>query len=331
MFLSELQSHAPSLERGDGLGVFEKHSEPELECENSDSSTTSSVTSVSVPTSPLNLECMPTNLFIDPLDDPFLSSFTDISTLQENFPLVTGGLSSPSPLVSGGLRSPSPLECNTVNVAVIESSESNVNSTERRLLNLSECIDLLTNTSSTAHLTAGTPPSSPTTTTSSSTCSSPQTSLFLCDFDFSVLSNDLFATAASTSTTEPNTPSSSTDSSSPSHDPDIALVLEAPPSHHQAPPTTGISAATGRKRKALADDRPESPSSEPEGTGHRKIRQDKNNMASQVCRAKRRQRSKQMERRVGDLEGENQKLREQEQELTVEIEKLKKLLLERLA
>ena len=62
-----------------------------------------------------------------------------------------------------------------------------------------------------------------------------------------------------------------------------------------------------------------------------KVRRDKNNKASQVSRAKRRQRQREMNDRVGELETQNKQLREKELELTAEIERMKKLLLERLS
>lgn len=336
LFLSELQSHAPcdplTLEDSDlnltGLGELEL----EQECNDSGSSPTSSVTSYSVPTSPPTLECMPQDLFNDPMDDPFLSSFTDISVLQESFPLL-----------SGGMDNRSLLDCN-VNIEVVKSSESSVDSTQQKLLNLAECIDLLNTSSSSSRLPSTSPavatpsasPVSPAVSTSSSPETPHQTALFLCDFDFSAISTECLTNLVST-----------TDSTLLS-----AAVQQTPTSPlHQAHPTSHETTPTGcsgnqatsknpRKRESPEQIAPESSSkvvlvsSESLETGSsvdkHKIRRIKNNKASQVTRAKRRQRRKNMEERVGELEEENERMREQEKELTVEIEKMKKLLLDKL-
>lgn len=346
MFLSELQSHSPSdplaLEDSGnltGLEMFMENSNLERECNKtvSDSSPTSSVT-----TSPVPLECTPTDLFIDPMDNPFLSNFTDVNVLQEDFPLLTGGLEKPSPLLKGVLDSSSPVERNDVKVDVIDSSECSVSSTEQKLLNLSECIDLLNASSATPITSISPSPSSPVTgisSTASSPETPPQNSLFLCDFDFSAISEECLASLISTS--ELMTPFPVTHvqlaPDSPRH--------ETPPTSHDTTPTCSSDGQLTsdckpcRKRKSSVAQLPPnttskvvlvSSDSEAGDTDKCKVRRDKNNKASQVSRAKRKQRHKNMAGRVGELEDENEKLRVQEKELTAEIEKMKKLLLDRL-
>lgn len=350
MFLSELQSHAPSdtlaLEDSDNLtGLEMLTSNLEQECTVSDSSPTSSVTSFSAP-SPLPLEHTPTDLFIDPMDDPFLSNFTDISILQEDL-LLTGGLEKPSPLLTGVLDNSSPLECDDVKVDVIDSSEHSVSSTEQKLLNLSECLDFLSASSATPVTSTPPSPSSPVSGISSTVASPetpPQTSLFLCDFDFSAISEECLASLISTSSTGEPTPSPVTH---------VQLIPDSP--RRETPSTfretTPIDSSDSqvtfgckncRKRKSPAEQlQPEVSSKvvlvssdsryvETGDTDMRKIRRDKNNKASQVSRAKRKKGRKNMAGRVGELEEENESLRVQEKELTVEIEKMKKLLLDRL-
>jgi hypothetical protein len=60
-------------------------------------------------------------------------------------------------------------------------------------------------------------------------------------------------------------------------------------------------------------------------------RRQKNNVASQVSRAKRRAKNSAMFDREGELESENAMLRIKEKELTDEIERLKNILVHRLS
>ena len=60
-------------------------------------------------------------------------------------------------------------------------------------------------------------------------------------------------------------------------------------------------------------------------------RRQKNNVASQVSRAKRKAKNTAMFDRVGELESENAMLRIKEKELTNEIERLKNILVHRLS
>ena len=62
----------------------------------------------------------------------------------------------------------------------------------------------------------------------------------------------------------------------------------------------------------------------------KKVRRDKNNVASRVSRAKRKERRKALDVRADELEEDNARLRVRVAEMTAETERLKKLLLERL-
>jgi hypothetical protein len=316
MFLSELQSHTPSdplaLEKSGltGLEMFERESKLEQECDisGSDTGPTSPVTNFSVPSSPPTLECMPTNLFTDPLDNPFLSNFTDISVLQETSPSLMEDLENPSPLLTEVLKTPVLVESDSVKVDVMESSD---NITQQNLMNLTECIDLLTKSATPLAST----PSSPLCSVSSDP-SSPETplrdSMLICDFDFSAVSEE--------------------------HLTDLIAAVSSVPLH-ETPPTatpTGCSdSKTPRKRKLSTEElAPELSSkvfrSNPDLVHKHKVRRDKNNLACRVSRAKRKHRRQNMEGRVGELESENERLRMQEKELIAEITEMKKLLLDKL-
>ncbi len=62
-----------------------------------------------------------------------------------------------------------------------------------------------------------------------------------------------------------------------------------------------------------------------------RIRREKNNVASVVSRAKRRQRVKGIKEREEELQVENKKLRAQVEEITIETEKLRILLVQKLS
>ncbi len=66
------------------------------------------------------------------------------------------------------------------------------------------------------------------------------------------------------------------------------------------------------------------------GEEKRKVRRDKNNKASQVSRARRKQRRKDFELRAEELVEENGRLRVQVETISTEIARLKQLLVERL-
>lgn len=92
------------------------------------------------------------------------------------------------------------------------------------------------------------------------------------------------------------------------------------------------SSTTVASRKRTASDMELDTSADPPAPKKTKLtRRQKNNVASQISRAKRKAKNTSMFDRVGELESENDILRIQEKELTAEIEKLKKLLVERLS
>ena len=92
--------------------------------------------------------------------------------------------------------------------------------------------------------------------------------------------------------------------------------------------TSKVTKSRKRQRSDFESDNGESA---PEAKKTKSSRREKNNVASQVSRAKRRAKNTAMFDRVGELESENATLRIKEKELTDEIEKLKKLLVLRLS
>ena len=331
MFLTELQSHAPSAlsqseDSGDliRMGIFDHIVEPELH---------SGPTSVpDSPPSPLPaLECMPVDS--DPLDDPFLASFTDVSLLQENCPLFSGGLDDSPPVPP----SPAPqLTDNSVNVTIVESSIYNSNTCSQGVLDLSECVNSLVNSSpsdplSSSSTSSSTTPSVPSP-VSMETHSHQTSHLF--DFDFSAISEqDLTNVINQFSEATPSPPSISTTPLSSSSTSRETTPLS---DDRHAPVDTSVVPKQNRKRKSI-----DSPSTEgrkvpriscdTESVGDKKkVRRDKNNVASRVSRAKRKERRKALDVRADELEEDNARLRVRVAEMTAETERLKKLLLERL-
>lgn len=87
---------------------------------------------------------------------------------------------------------------------------------------------------------------------------------------------------------------------------------------------------TKRLRLSSSSSSASEPTTATSDVDKQKTRRDRNNKACQVSRAKRRQHRLEMSQRVGQLEAENERLRQQEGELAAEIEKMKNLLLARL-
>lgn len=347
MFLSELQTHTPSEPQGSegsealiGLGVSGNNPELELEWDSASPSVPSSL----VPTSPPSLECMPTNSFTGSIDDPFLNSFTDISLLQERCPLLSGGRVKSVPPVHTTPQD------SDVNVTVVKSSECDANSAtvNQEVFDLSDCVNYLTSTPST--LTS--PPLSPT--TSLSTATSPASTnpqhLLLCDFDFTAITDQDMASIVShlSSATTPDSPLSTT-SDTPSLDGSLTSTFsDAVPSsdvftsHEASPSNDGKPVARKSRKRKVVGSSSDLPAEKASKVIHQasselsvkekcKIRRDKNNKASQVSRAKRRQRGVDMSVRAEELVEENARLRVQVEELTAETQTLKRLLVERLA
>lgn len=253
-------------------------------------------------------------MFTDPMDDPMLSNFTDISSLlQDGCPLLSAA-AEPEPC---DCLDRTPATAEQHEVAVLDSSKLSV--TEDKTLDLSECIELLTSSPSqfsntTTTLTNTTPSSSIASSSSSSSIPSPadslQTSLLLCNFDFSanlLQQQETFVAQSAQISGEDQ------------------RKRKSLPSAEASPETT--------KRLRLSSSSSSSASaSEPttSDVDKQKTRRDRNNKACQVSRAKRRQHRLEMSQQVGRLEAENERLRQQESELAVEIEKMKNLLLARL-
>ena len=89
--------------------------------------------------------------------------------------------------------------------------------------------------------------------------------------------------------------------------------------------------ATKSQKRPASDLDSDTGDSAPDAKKTKLTRREKNNVASQVSRAKRKAKNTAMFDRVGELESENAMLRIQEKELTNEIERLKKLLVHRLS
>ena len=341
MFLSELQDGhtSSSLEDGAGTRVTEveiSKQDTDLESEYgiSDSGFNSSVSSSAGPVSPASpsLECMPVNSLTD-LDNPFLSNFTDISLLQE----TQIPLEHTDPLISGGVdnATPStPLECNVV----VSSSECDVHtSRDQEVFDLSDCVNLL-GTSSISDLPLPIPSSSPATVVSPTI--TPRLSFPFNPYDLSSDSNQELARALSSVTNDsPSDSELDFNSFFAQETPSPNGSVESSSSDvffPNSPSSNDAHLKISRKRKNDETISEEiSLKKTREVTEHgsvdkRKFRQEKNNQASKVSRAKRRERNKKMSSRVKELEVENEKLQAKVEEITAETEKLKKLLVQRL-
>ena len=286
------------------------------------------------------LECNDTSGFTDPLDNPFLTECTDFSDfLQDPCVLnVSTMLTSTNTTTSSSSSSQS----FSLNVSSDFSlSQSPIRSNTDIHDNISDTHDLnlldLSQTSSTVP-------------------SFDATELENLDIDFSVFSADTLslvpgspdelttdlsimltqAQPQSTPTTpghevsrdQPTTNSKSDDVSFESSTPSPSTVNDEL-SVHERPIGSPI-ADTPRKRTA-SDMESDTGNSAPDPKKTKMTRRQKNNIASQVSRAKRKAKNVAMSDRVSELESENAMLRIQEKELTTEIERLKKLLVTRLS
>ena len=216
-----------------------------------------------------------------------------------------------------------------VDVTVVTASQfSNV--VDNPVFNLSDCVEFLTSPSSTNPLclsdaqscTPGTPVPSPPTTFSTpspspsttSDATPPQPS-FLLDFDFTAISREDLVSVVN------NTAPSSLASPTP------PLALSGGPRKRGHPSSLSEPVA---KSSRLQETATSLEVGELGGEDKKKLRRDKNNKASQVSRAKRKQRRKHMELRAEQLEKENEQLRIHVETLSTEIAKLRGLMLKRL-
>ena len=282
---------------------------------------------------------------LNPLDDPLVSSFSDISMLESNFLQIH---TDPIPLsTSSQPNSPSSLETESVAIDVQTVLSSNVCGESNGLFDLSQCVSMLTDssTSTTPQISIPSSPACPSPFSASLICeSSPaeslQVSSLLKDLDFSSLSGEDLENVISSVASMDSKLCSSASS--------VSSSLPSPSS--DLPTTISVSNMKSRKRK-LSDESVEflpvmperrlssdsasslSTVSEPSLTvqDKKKIRRDKNNAASVVSRAKRRQRHQDIQAREKELEVANAELRDKVDFLTTETQRLRNLLLHKLS
>jgi len=284
---------------------------------------------------------------LNPLDDPLVSSFTDISTLEGGF-LQMDEDHTPFPANSPP-NSPETPESATFDIQTVLSS--NMCDETNCLFDLSQCVSMFTDsstavTNTTPQISIPSSPLCPSPLSASSTCdSSPPQSLqlssFLKDVNLSCLSSEDLENVISSITSLDSDLCSS---------PSISVSSSFPPSPNNTLPSVAVSDKKSRKRKLsdvsveerlpaksrrLSSDSVSSLStvSEPSLTveSKKKIRREKNNAASVVSRAKRRQRHKDLQAREKELKLANADLREQVDFLTAETERMKNMLLKKLS
>ena len=269
-------------------------------------------TSDTEPPSPLTalsspLECTDFNCVNDPLDDPFLMEFTDISELLQESRYVNCSVSPNFSVVSSPASS---LNVNDTNV-----------DNEDQLFDLSDCshfIPSFTNTTSHTHVDD-------------------------LGIDFATMSDDALSMALSSPEEPlsvmlpqddyqypvqcdyPDSSGSDTDAEEQSQQTDKSTSTKS--SCKRSASTDTSDEPSAKRVKNTTSAASSSKTSEQKYTNRRQ----KNNVASQVSRAKRRSRNKALTERVLELETHNAEMRAQEKELSAEIEKLKKMLVDRLA
>ena len=274
-----------------------------------------------------SLECMNSTKYNDPLDNPFLMEFTDLSELLNTTTTdttTTTGVLDPS--LASGTTSPvsSPMFQDPTNVA-----PSNNSPRDLCTFDLSDCTHLFSHTTIVSEIASA----------SSTPVASSHEDFTL---DLSCVSDDDLNTLLNSpedisvdqlslllsQTQDQHDLSSVVTSESPACVPDVTDSQAEPESQ-----TT----KKARKRKAseiesICDvgNTQETP---PKKSKENKylIRLQKNNEASRISRAKRREKHSTVFTRVTDLEEENARLRTEVEKMEAETAKLKKLLIERLS
>ena len=286
-----------------------------------------------------------TDSMLNPLDDPFFTNFTDISALEgallhrNTDPSLSSNFPPNSPALPKTPESVS--SYSSVNVQTVLSSIVCENT---GVFDLSECVSFLTDTSASTTPLISSPyaSSSPSPLSVPSTSANPiQVSTLLEDLDFSTFSGQDFDNVITSivSMDDPQAQCSSPTSS-----------LSSIVSLNAIQPDLSDSSKKSRKRKSseatpeslpvrlrrlssestsscstVADELPFS------AVERKKIRREKNNAASVVSRAKRRQRFKDANAREKELETANAELREKVDWLTTETERLRNMLLHKLS
>ena len=312
------------------------------------------------------LECTDSNGFSDPLDNPFLTESTDLSDFLQD-PSVSAMLSSsnthtPSPppstnttTVCNSDSDTTPFPLNLMSEFGLSQSPSNTDvhvnvlnththDSDLNLFDLSQNASLL-------------PPSFDVTEVENldidfSTFCSDTLSLLpttTCNSDNDSITSEQLsvmltqaqqqqATASTSSTVDLGPPSVSNSSCD-----DVFMESSPSPSTSSTSDQLSVTelsvsdktpkATKSRKRQAsdLDSDTGDGGDGAPDTKKTKLSRRHKNNVASQVSRAKRKAKNTAMFDRVGELESENAMLRIKEKELTNEIERLKNILVHRLS
>ena len=278
------------------------------------------------------LECTNSSDFNDPLDNPFLTESTDLSNFMQDTDIsilltsstsTTSSSTAPpsSSIVSELCLSPSIIGSNTsehVNVTnthtqndlnIFDLSQANSIVTA---FDTAEMEDLEIDFSAFCDDTLSVVPSSPD--------------------ELTTLQLSVMLTQAQQSTSPSTEAEIVVDQSSVSNTDDNVFVESSPqPTSEQLSVQDQSPVSTGSRKRTVSDLESDTDNSPPDAKKTKPTRRQKNNVASQISRAKRRAKNVAAFDRVGKLEAENAKLRLQEKELTVEIEKLKKLLVNRLS
>ena len=272
-----------------------------------------------------SLECMNSTNYTDPLDNPFLMEFTDLSELL-NTTTTDTTTAVLDPTLASGTTSPvsSPMFQDATNVA-----PSNNSPHDLCTFDLSDCTHLFSHTTTVSEIASA----------SSTPVASSHEDFTL---DLSCVSDDDLNTLLNSpedisvdqlslllsQTQDQHDLSSVATSESPACVPDVTDSQAEPESQ-----TT----KKARKRKASEIesicDVGNTQEPQPKKSKENKylIRRQKNNEASRISRAKRREKHSTVFTRETDLEEENARLRTEIEKMEAETAKLKKLLIERLS
>ena len=300
------------------------------------------ISALMFPASPL--ECTDTSGFNDPLDNPFLTEFTDFSDFLQD-PSVFNSV--PSVLTSSPSTTPTTTPtstCSNKDTTLFSqnvvsefgpspspvSNNTDVNVTDTHVEDDLNLFDLSQSTSIV-------PPSD-------------ATEMENLDIDFSTFCTDTLSLVPNSpdeltteqlsvmlSQAQQTTSSVECSSNLPSVSNSDDVFVETSPSSFvsdqlsvEDQPVESSATISSRKR-TTSDCEVDESGSPPDAKKTKLTRRQKNNIASQVSRAKRRAKNTSMFDRVSELESENALLRIKEKELATEIERLKKLLVTRLS
>ncbi len=297
------------------------------------------------------LVCSTNESMLNPLDDPFVSNFANISALETSLLHQTNIVPSmPVDCTLNSLSCPStPKSADSSEVDVQTMLSSTTCEATTGMFDLSECVNFLsTPVSPNFPSTPTSPCPSPVSTSSAFEESSPvdslQVSSLLKDLDFSSFTTQDFHNVISTIThlEEPLSESTSSESSTASSPISVGSPV--------FPSPTDVVKTSRKRKRSEADQEEASPvrseclssdfssstfcgsEDQPLSTEQKKVmRREKNNAASVVSRAKRRQRFKDIRAREKELEMANAELREKVEWLTAETKRFRDKLLHKLS